>query len=79
MDRLISLLAAMLFALPTAAFLWFFLNKQLAVYDQGDSFLGSGVLWGVMILFALLALLYEDLFPRLIGKIWQLLIKLASW
>lgn len=79
MDRMISFLAAMCFALPTAGLLWFMSNKQLALFSSGDSFLGSPILWAIVIIFAVLALIYKDLFPSLIGKVWQLMIKLVPW
>ncbi len=78
MDRLMSLLAAMVFAIPTAVFLWFFLNSQFAFISNGESFLRSSVLWAVLAFFTVIAVLFENFFPKLLFFIWRLIVKIGS-
>ncbi len=78
LDRLISVLAAMIFAVPTAFFLWFFLNNHLAYISSGSSFIGSSVLWAVLAFFTVISVLFEDVFPKLLFFIWRLIVKIGS-
>ena len=54
-SSLISLFASLFFSIPTAAFIWFWANSELAVY--WDGFLNSRYLISCIIVFAVLALL----------------------
>ncbi|MEL4482811.1 hypothetical protein AAEH76_04375 [Shewanella algae] len=71
---LVGQLAALVFAVPTAALLWLATNKHLALWSNGQAFIGSLGWWLTLAVFALTALLLPRLFPSLQGKVWQLLI-----
>ena len=76
-SRGMGFLAAMLFAVPTAAVIWFAASKSLALWTDLQPSLG-----GFLILqggFALVALFLPELFPTLFGKVWQALIKFSRW
>ena len=60
-SRLISLFASLFFSIPTAAFVWFWVNLELAVY--WDGFLSSRYLVTCIIVFAVLALLPQSEVP----------------
>lgn len=79
MDRLLSLLAAMLFAVPSAFLLWIIFNKQLAWWGDGSSAFSGNAFWGIVAVFALVALFFPKLFPELLSAIWQVLIKIVHW
>jgi hypothetical protein len=78
LDRLIAVLAAMVFAVPTAFFVWFFLNNQIALLGTASGFFGSSVLWAVLGVFIVIAVLFESFFPKLLFFIWRLIIKIGS-
>jgi len=76
-SRLIGLFASLLFSVPTAAFIWLGVNKQLALLDAG--FFTSDYLVGCIVLFFVLALLFPQLFPSILGSIWRGLLKVERW
>ncbi len=76
-SRLISLFASLFFSIPTAAFIWLWVNIELAVY--WDGFLSSSYLVTCIIVFAVLALLLPQLFPSILGGIWRGIAKVWSW
>ncbi len=73
-SRLMALLASLCFSIPTSAFVWFAANRELAFW-QG--YLGSGWLWGSILLFSVVAFASPRLFPSLIGAIWRVIHRLA--
>lgn len=76
-SRSMEFLAAMLFAVPTAAVIWFAASKSLALWtDRQPS--GGGFLI-ILSSFVLVALFLPGLFPSLFGKVWQALIKFSKW
>lgn len=75
--RLISLFASLFFSVPTAAFVWFWANLELAVY--WDGFLGSRYLIFCILGFAVLALLLPRLFPSILGGVWRGIAKVWHW
>ncbi|SEP63670.1 MULTISPECIES: hypothetical protein [Pseudomonas] len=74
--RIISLLAALPFALVTAVLLWLALNQGLA-FTGG--FLGTGYFWGCLGLFLLAAFIWPTLFPVWLGMIWRGFIRLYHY
>ncbi len=56
--RLISLFASLFFSIPTAVFVWLWVNLELAVY--WDGFLSSRYLISCILGFAVLALLCQQ-------------------
>lgn len=76
-SRMISLFVSLLFSIPTAALLWLSVNKQLALLDAG--FLTSGYLLGCIAVFCVLALLFPQLFPSILGYIWRGMLKFGRW
>ena len=76
-SRLISLFASLFFSIPTAAFVWLWVNLELAVY--WDGFLSSRYLVTCIIVFAVLALLLPKLFPSILGGIWRGIGKIWNW
>lgn len=78
-DRLMSFVAGMVFAIPTAGFIWFFTNTKLAVWGPDGAFLGSTGFLVVLGIFAIIALVVPDLFPDFLGKVWQTILKVGHW
>ncbi|WP_298451729.1 hypothetical protein [uncultured Marinobacter sp.] len=76
-SRLISLFASLFFSVPTAALIWFGVNKQLAYFDAG--FFRSTYLIACIIVFSALALLLPRLFPSILGGIWRSILKVERW
>ncbi|MDS1310783.1 hypothetical protein [Marinobacter xiaoshiensis] len=76
-SRLISLFASLFFSIPTAAFVWFWVNLELAVY--WDGFLSSSYLVTSIIVFAVLALLLPQFFPSILGGVWHAVAKVWRW
>lgn len=76
-SRLISLFASLFFSVPTAAFVWIWVNLELARY--WDGFLSSSYLVTCIIVFAVLALLLPQLFPSILGGIWRGIAKAWGW
>ncbi|MBU2875040.1 hypothetical protein [Marinobacter salexigens] len=75
--RLISLFASLFFSVPTAAFVWLWVNLELAVY--WDGFLSSRYLIFSILGFAVLALLLPRLFPSILGSVWRGIAKVWHW
>lgn len=76
-SRLISLFASLFFSVPTAAFAWFGVNKELAYWDAG--FLSSKYLIAFILFLAVLALLLPHLFPSILGGIWRGIVRIGRW
>lgn len=76
-SRLIGLFASLFFSVPTAALIWFAVNKELAYWGAG--FLGSSYLIGCIGIFALLAFLFPTLFPSILGAIWRGIVSVGRW
>lgn len=76
-SRMISLFVSLLFSVPTAALLWLSVNKQLALLDAG--FLTSAYLLGCIVVFCILALLFPQFFPSILGYIWRGMLKVGRW
>jgi len=68
-----------LFAVPTAALLWFATNKRLAVWGPKGAFFGTNGFWVVLGFFAFVSFFFPKLFPSLLGKIWRGFIKFENW
>ncbi len=75
-SRLIGLFASLFFSIPTAAFLWFWVNKELAYWG---GFLNSSYLLACIAVFAAIALLLPSLFPSIIGGVWRWIIGIHRW
>ena len=75
--RLISLFASLFFSIPTAVFVWLWVNLELAVY--WDGFLSSRYLISCIVVFAVLALLLPKLFPSILGGVWLGIAKVWPW
>ena len=76
-SRLIGLFASLFFSVPTAALIWFGVNKQLAYFDA--RFFGSSYLVGCIVVFSVIALLLPQLFPSILGGIWRSILKVERW
>lgn len=76
-SRLIGLFASLFFSVPTAAFIWLWVNIELAYYWGG--FLSSSYLIASITVFAVLAFLLPQLFPSILGGIWRGIAKVWSW
>jgi hypothetical protein len=76
-SRLISLFASLFFSVPTAVFVWLWVNLELAVH--WDGFLSSRYLIICIFVFAVLALLAPKLFPSMLGGIWRGIARVWSW
>lgn len=76
-SRLIGLFASLLFSVPTAAFVWLGINKQLAYFDAG--FFSSFYLVVCILGFALIALLLPQFFPSILGRVWRAIVKVERW
>jgi hypothetical protein len=74
--RLLSMLASLIFSVPTAALIWLGLNKELAFWG---GFLDSRYLVVTVVAFALAALLFPLLFPSLLGAVWRYVLKVQHW
>jgi hypothetical protein len=74
---LISLFTSLFFAVPTAALIWLGVNKQLAYFDTG--FFSSTYLVACIIVFSVIALLFPQLFPSILGGIWRGILKVERW
>ena len=75
--RLIGLFASLFFSVPTAAFVWLGINKQLAYFDAG--FFSSTYLVACILVFAVIALLLPQLFPSILGRVWRGILKIERW
>ena len=75
-SRVIGLFASLFFSVPTAAFIWLGVNKELAYWG---GFLGSTYLIACIIIFAVLALLLPQLFPSILGGIWRGIVRIERW
>ncbi|MDN2662730.1 hypothetical protein OW492_04995 [Psychromonas sp. 14N.309.X.WAT.B.A12] len=71
--------ASMLFALPTTVLLWLATNKYLTFWGPENAFLDSIGFWAIFGLFAFTSLFYPRLFPSLLGKAWNGLMKAEKW
>lgn len=71
--------AAICFAIPTAALLWFATNKHLAIWGTSDTFIGAAGFWLILGVFAVVSLFLPRLFPGFLGKVWRLLISAEKW
>ena len=76
-SRIIGLFASLFFSIPTAAFIWLGVNKQLAFLDAG--FFSSDYLVACIVVFFVLALLFPQLFPSILGSIWRGILKVERW
>ncbi|BBB26032.1 hypothetical protein [Amphritea japonica] len=76
---LMGQLAAALFAVPTAALLWFATNKQLALWGPGGAFIGATGFWLILACFAFVSLFIPRFFPSLLGKVWNGIIRIEQW
>ena len=71
---LMGLLAASLFAFPTAILMWLLANRELALYGPGDAFINTNGFWAIIGFFAFVAIIFPRCFPSLLGKIWRFII-----
>lgn len=78
-SRIMGFLASMCFAIPTAAIVWLSTNKNLALWGSPDAFISTNVFWAILGGFALIALIFPNIFPSMLGRIWRWLIKIESW
>ncbi len=76
---LMGQLAAVLFAVPTAAIVWFATNKELALWGPGGAFIGAKGFWLILACFAFVSLFLPRLFPSLLGKVWHGIIRFEQW
>ena len=76
---LMGQLAALFFALPSAAILWFATNKHLALWGPTGALMGATGFWLVLGFFAFVSIFLPKLFPSLLGKVWHALIRLEQW
>ncbi|MGY8870148.1 MAG: hypothetical protein ACKVJE_06870 [Pseudomonadales bacterium] len=76
---LMGQLAAVFFAVPTAALLWFATNKYLAIWGPSGAFIGSTGFWLIIALFAFVSVFSPRFFPALLGKVWHGIIRFEQW
>ena len=76
-DRLSALLLAIVLAIPTAFLCWWVVNVELAFFDAG--FLSSFWLWGTIGVFLVTSFISPDLFVDVLGRVWNLMYRMASW
>jgi len=74
-----GLLAAMFFVVPTVALVWFGTNRHLAFWGTPEAFISTKVFWVTIGIFALIALIFPNIFPSLLGGIWRWFIKIQNW
>ncbi|MBS61546.1 MAG: hypothetical protein CMN27_01185 [Salinisphaera sp.] len=79
-DRLAGAAASLFFSVPTAAFLWFALNKRLAFhpFPFHEPSVGLGWLIGAIVFLAAFAFLFPRRFTRLLGGTWHVLHRLTT-
>ena len=75
-SRLISLFVSLFFSVPTAVLLWVWANSQL-MYVGG--FLGSRYFFGCIVTFSVLALVFPNLFPSMLGSVWRAMVAVWRW
>ena len=68
--RLMGVLAAMFFAIPTTVILWLGINRELALWGAPDAYIGSSGFWLIMAAFFSVAMIFPHLFPAMLGKAW---------
>jgi len=69
--RLMGVLAAMFFAIPTTVILWLGINRELALWRAPDAYIGSSGFWLTMAAFVSVAMIFPHLFPAMLGKAWR--------
>jgi len=78
-EFLLGQFASMIFAIPTSALIWLATNKFLAIWGPENAFIGGLGFWLILGLFAFTSLFYPRLFPELLGKAWNGMMKFANW
>ena len=78
-SRIVGLLASMVFSVPTSIFIWFGVNKQLAIFAYWDVFISSTILWTTIFGFMLIALIIPNGFPAIMGRIWRAILSIEKW
>lgn len=76
-SRLMAALFSLFVSVPTAAFIWLWVNRELAFWGRG--FIGSSYLLTSVLLFALVAFVVPRLFPSLLGRIWHGMLAVTRW
>lgn len=69
--RLMSFLAYMVFAIPTAVLIWFGTNARLASVNPEKLVLESSSFWLMLLVFALVGWFKPNFFPNMLGAIWR--------
>ena len=72
--RFMGLLAASFFAFPTAILMWLLANRELALYGASDAFITTNGFWAIIGFFTVIAIIFPQLFPSLLGKIWRFIV-----
>lgn len=75
-DRLIGIIIALLFALPTVFFIWFAINMEIASLHM---FVATRAPWVTSIFSIVIGFLAPDLLINILGRVWQLLSRLVKW
>ena len=75
-SRLISLVVSLFFSIPTAALLWLVVNQRL--FSWGG-FLKSDYLVACIIVFAVMAFVFPQLFSSILGGIWRCIFFILRW
>ncbi len=69
-----GLLAAMVFAFPTAILIWLLTNRKLALYGPSNAYINGTGFWLIIGFFAFTATFFPRLYPSILGKIWRFII-----
>lgn len=78
-DRIVSLIASIFLAVPTAGFLWFFTNTKLAIWGSGGEFVGTQGFWIVVSIFCAVAIVFPNAFPSFLSKVWYGILRVDRW
>lgn len=74
-----GLLASLVLSVPTFFYIWVGVNKNLALVSPTDTYINSAYLWGAILIFSAIALIWPNTFISIIGSIWRQILKVQKW
>jgi len=75
-ERLVSVMAAVVFAVPTAFLLWVAANLEVASFG---GFIESSWLWCTIAVFVLVSFFAPTVFVAVLGAVWGSMHRFAKW
>ncbi len=75
--RLWSVVASLIFSIPTVVLVWFWINVELALNFSG--FVSAPYLWYSIATFAAIGFLFPKIFPSIIGWFWKWMVAVYKW